>query len=271
MSSVLKYGFIGGGNMAEALIRGMIQGGRLEPADIMVSDPQSERRRLLSREFQVKAAETNHSLVEESNVLILAVKPQVMDSVLTEVGPVITADQLVISIAAGVTIQRIQSALAASAPVVRAMPNTPALVLAGAAALAAGDFATDAHMAQARMVFEAVGEVIEISENQLDVVTGLSGSGPAYVFVLLEAMTEGAVRLGMVRDQARLLAYQTVLGAAQLAKQSGFHPAQLKEMVTSPGGTTAAGLYELEKSGFRGLIMDAVASAALRARELGRD
>lgn len=269
MGAEERFGFIGGGNMGEAIIKGLLQSGRTRPRNVFVFDPGPGRLEHLNREHQVNMVKSNEALVQETNVIILAVKPQIMDEVLSGIGSILGSGRLVISIAAGVTLKHIQGAIAAPAPVIRVMPNTPALVLAGAAALARGEHAGDEHMALAKSIFESVGLAVEVEEKYMDVVTGLSGSGPAYIFILLEALTDGAVRLGLPRDKARLLAGQTILGAAKLALETGTPPGQLKDMVTSPGGTTAAGLHVLERGGFRGLVMDAVDAAAKRSAELG--
>jgi len=269
MTTTGLFGFSGGGNMGEALIKGLLQSGRAKPANIYVFDPATYRTEHLQKTYGVTPVGNNQALVNRAGVIVLAVKPQNVDEVLKEIGAGLKEDQLVISIAAGVTLARIQGAIAAQVPVIRVMPNTPALVLSGAAALAKGKYTTAEHMTLARNMFESVGLVVEVEEKYMDVVTGLSGSGPAYIFVLLEALTDGAVRLGLPRDQAKLLAAQTILGAAKLALETGDHPGRLKDMVTSPGGTTAAGLYVLERGGFRGLVMEAVAAATLRCQELG--
>lgn len=270
MGTSQRFGFIGGGNMGEALIRGLLQSGRAQAQDILVSDPAPARQEHLRGEYQVRLAQSNEALVGEANVVVLAVKPQDMDRVLEEIETAVRADHLLISIAAGVTLDRIQAAVPAPAAVIRVMPNTPALVLAGAAALAPGVYAKPEHVALARSLFEAVGVAVEVDEKHMDAVTGLSGSGPAYVFLLLEALADGAVRLGLPREQALVLAGQTILGAARLALEKKAHPGELKDMVTSPGGTTAAGLHVLERGGFRGLVMEAVAAAASRSAELSR-
>ena len=270
MGATKRFGFIGGGNMAEAIIKGVLQSGLAKPEEITVFDPDSDRKNLLKEDYGLEPATDNASLVKDSETVVLAVKPQTMDSVLNEIGSLFTNKHLVVSVAAGVPITRIQSAIGASTPVVRVMPNTPALVLSGAAALAGGSFAQEEHMARAAAIFESVGQAVIVEEKYLDVVTGLSGSGPAYVFVFLEALADGAVRMGLPRKEAWLLACQTVLGSAKLARDSGMHPGQLKDQVTSPGGTTIAGLHALEKGGFRGVVMDAVAAATTKSKELGK-
>ena len=271
MGAVERFGFIGGGNMGEALIKGLLQSGRAQPQDIIVFDVMPDRQKHLLEKYEIFPADNNSAVIEEATIIVLAVKPQNMDNVLGEIGPLVTSEQILVSIAAGVTLGKLEQYIRSEAPVIRVMPNTPALALAGAAALAPGTHATKEDMAKAMRIFEAVGVAVDVEEKYMDIVTGLSGSGPAYVFVLLEALTDGAVRLGLPRNQAQLLASQTILGAAKLAQETGVHPGQLKDMVTSPGGTTAAGLHALEKGGFRSLIMDAVAAAANRSAELGSE
>jgi pyrroline-5-carboxylate reductase len=269
MSGFGKYGFIGGGNMGGALIKGLIQSGLAVPSDIYVFEPDQQTAQELADQYRVNLISNNQDLLKQAGVIVLAVKPQVMDQVLGEIGQGLTEKHLLISVAAGVSLGHIQSVLSASVPLIRAMPNTPALVLGGASVLSPGAFATRDHMAKALAVFGAVGLAVEMDEKYLDVVTGLSGSGPAYVFVLLEALADGAVRMGLPRREAQLLSAQTVMGAAKLALESDLHTGQLKDMVTSPGGTTIAGLQALENGGFRGVVMEAVAAATKRARELG--
>lgn len=265
-----KYGIIGGGNMGEALIKGMLKGGLAKPKEISFFEPTLDRRSYLTAEYSINAARTNMELVDGSQIIILAVKPQVMDVVLSEIGSSVTNDHLVVSIAAGVRIEDMESKLASGVPVIRSMPNTPALVLASATAMAAGTHAKAEHLVKAREIFESVGVAIEVDEKQMDVVTGLSGSGPAYVFLMMEAMADAGVLRGLARPEAILLAEQTIYGAALLALESKTHPAELKDMVTSPGGTTIAGLKVLEDGGFRGLIMEAVNVATQRSIELGK-
>jgi pyrroline-5-carboxylate reductase len=193
----------------------------------------------------------------------------VLKAVLEEIGDVIQENQLLISVAAGVPLNRLQSAVRSSAPIVRVMPNTPSLVMAGAAALAAGSFAGREHVDRAKEMLDAVGQAVVVEEKYMDAVTGLSGSGPAYIFSLLEALVEGGVRMGLPRETARALALQTVVGAAELVRRTGLHPAELRDRVTSPGGTTAAGLFALEERAFKAAIMAAVEASARRSEELG--
>ena len=270
MATRRKYGVFGGGNMGEALVKGLLSSGRAASEDVAVSEPLDERRSYLEETYKVKVLKENTALAPGAAVLILAVKPQVVVHVLEEIRTLVEPEQLVVSIAAGVTTGAIESTLRAGVPVVRAMPNTPALVLAGATAVAGGRHASAAHLEAARALFESVGRVVEVEEKDMDAVTGLSGSGPAYFFVMLEALADAGVLLGLPRDKALMLASQTALGAARLVLESGLHPGRLKDMVTSPGGTTIAGLKVLEQGGIRGLLMAAVEAATQRSLELGR-
>ncbi|MBW2624046.1 MAG: pyrroline-5-carboxylate reductase [Deltaproteobacteria bacterium] len=269
MGTESSFGVIGGGNMGEALVKGLILSGQRGPAQIIVSEPLESRREFLREEYQIVVTEDNQVLMKEAENIILAVKPQIMDRVLDDIKAAVTPDHLIISIAAGVNLATIQGALPDGVPVIRTMPNTPALVLAGAAAMAPGKYAGPEHMETARGLFEAVGLVVEVEEKHLDAVTGLSGSGPAYVFIFLEALADAGVLMGLARPDALALAAQTILGSAQLAMETGRHTGQLKDMVTSPGGTTIAGLSVLELGGLRGLIMEAVKTATNRSIELG--
>ncbi len=268
----LRIGFLGAGAMGEALVTGVLAAG--VPAErLRAADPDPRRCERLAREHGIACCAANAEVVRESDVVVLAVKPGLVAAVLAELaglGADVLRRPLWVSIAAGVPLATIEGALPAGARAVRAMPNTPALVGAGATAFVAGAAAGPADRDVARALFESVGVVWEASaESQLDAVTGLSGSGPAYVFVLLEALADAGVRMGLPRDAAATLATQTVLGAARLAQVSGRHPASLKDQVTSPGGTTIAGLERLEAGGFRAAIHEAVAAATRRSRELG--
>jgi pyrroline-5-carboxylate reductase len=265
-----RVGFVGGGNMGEALIRGLL-GANLVPAELMAAtDVRTERTAQLTRQFGITAHDNNPRLVREADVVILAVKPQVMASVLAEIAPVVTARHLLISIAAGVATATIRAGLGKDARIVRVMPNTPALVLQGAAAIAGGAGAAPEDLAVAEEIFGAVGRVVVLDEGAMDAVTGLSGSGPAYVAIVIESLADGGVRMGLDRATAMTLATQTVLGAAQLLLETGMHPGALKDMVSSPGGTTIAGITALEEGGVRATFIRAVERATLRSRELGR-
>ncbi len=264
-------GFLGGGNMAEALIRGLVRGGHLEPQDVGASGPRPERMDELAREYGIRTTTDNLELVKQSRIVVLSVKPQIIDRVLLQVGKQLQEGTLIISVAAGVTTAHIEERVAAGIRVVRAMPNTPALVGAGATALARGAHANDEDIALARVMFDAVGISVVLEESQLDAVTGLSGSGPAYIFLILEAMADAGVKVGLSRRNAQLLAAQTVMGSAKLLLETNQHPGQLKDMVTSPGGTAIAGLHTLEEGGLRTTLINAVESATRRSRELGRE
>jgi pyrroline-5-carboxylate reductase len=263
-------GFVGAGNMAAALLQGLLRGGRFTPDQIVASDVRPGRLTELGKAHGIRTTSDNIALFRDCDVIVLAVKPQVIDTVLLEVGMFVRAEQVVVSIAAGVPLAHIESRLPSGSRVIRAMPNTPALVQAGATALAAGRCASSGDLEIARGLFEAVGRVVVLAEAQLDAVTGLSGSGPAFVMLVIEAMADGGVKVGLPRDVAQLLAAQTVLGAAKLLVDTGEHPARLKDMVTSPGGTTIAGVHALESRGVRSAFMDAVEAATRRSAELGR-
>ncbi len=261
--------FLGGGQMAEALIGGLLAAHVGEPPSIYATDPLVGRREVLKSRFCIEVSEHNTMAVRAADMVVLAVKPQAMPTLLAEVGTALTG-KLVVSIAAGVTTAWIRERIAAPRGIVRAMPNMPALVRAGATAVAyeTGLSASDVAMVQA--LFEAVGSVVSVEEGLMDAVTGLSGSGPAYVFVAIEALADGGVKMGLPRATAELLAAQTVLGAARMVLERGEHPARLKDQVASPGGTTIAGLHQLEAGGIRSCLMAAVEAATKRSQELGR-
>jgi len=265
-----RVGFVGGGNMAEALLRGLL-GTSLVPAELLAAtDVRPERTAQLTRQFGITAHADNPRLVGEADVVILAVKPQIMATVLAEIAPAVTARHLLISIAAGVATTTIRAALGKEARIIRVMPNTPALVLQGAAAIAHGPGLGADDLATAEAIFGAVGRVVVLDETLMDAVTGLSGSGPGYVAIVIEALADGGVKMGLDRVTAMTLATQTVLGAAQLLSETGMHPGALKDMVSSPGGTTIAGIAALEEGGLRTTLIRAVERATLRSRELGR-
>jgi len=261
-------GFIGAGNMAEAMIRGLLRGKDFAPAQISASGPREERMRELRETYGITAT-TDNNVPAAAQIVVLSVKPQIMSRVLDEVADAIAADALVISIAAGVPVSTIQSRLAGGTRVVRAMPNTPALVDAAATAIAGGEHARESDLADAKRIFDAIGLTVTLDESQLDAVTGLSGSGPAYVFLILEALSDAGVKVGLSRRTAQLLAAQTVLGSAKLLLETNEHPGRLKDMVTSPGGTAITGLHTLENGGVRTTLMNAVEAATRRSRELG--
>ncbi|HSQ68084.1 MAG TPA: pyrroline-5-carboxylate reductase [Polyangiaceae bacterium] len=262
-------GFLGTGNMAGALIKGLLHSGTVTADRIVASDLKPERLALLTETHGIRTTQDNHALVRDVDVLVLAVKPQAIDKVLSSIALDVHERHLVISVAAGVTLAALEAKLP-DVRIVRAMPNTAAIVLAGATAIAPGSHATEADMEVARLLFEAVGRVVVLEEASLDAVTGLSGSGPAYVMLMIEAMADGGVKVGLHRDTALLLAAQTVYGSAKLLLETGEHPGRIKDQVTSPGGTAIAGLHTLEAGGLRRTLIDAVEAATLRAGELGR-
>lgn len=262
-------GFIGGGNMAAALVKGLLHSKVVPPERIIVSDVKDERLQLLRDKHGVRTTDDNAELVRDADVVVLSVKPQVIDKVLAAIGKDIRPTQLIVSVAAGVPVVAMEARLPDGARVVRTMPNTPATVDAGATAIAAGTHATDEDLAIANELFSAVGRVVTLDETLLDAVTGLSGSGPAYVMLMIEALADGGVKVGLHRDTALLLAAQTVYGSAKLLLETGEHPGRLKDMVTSPGGTAIAGLHTLESGGLRRTLIDAVEAATTRAAVLG--
>ncbi|MBD2448380.1 pyrroline-5-carboxylate reductase [Nostoc sp. FACHB-152] len=268
----IKFGLIGGGVMGEALLSRLIARGIYQPSEVIVSEPQSARQAFLQQQYDVTVT-TDNSLVfqQAQEVIFLAVKPQVFSAIAQELADIILKEHspLVISILAGVSLHQLEAAFP-QLPVIRAMPNTPATVGAGMTAICLGAYTTTKHQQIAQQLFSAVGEVVEVSESLMDAVTGLSGSGPAYVSILVEALADGGVAAGLSRSIANQLALQTVLGTAQLLHESKMHPAELKDRVTSPGGTTIAGISQLEKAGFRSALIEAVKAATMRSHELGK-
>jgi pyrroline-5-carboxylate reductase len=254
--------------MATALIRGMVRAGVAQADRILVSDPLEGARASLAADPGVVTLASNAKVAERSEILVLAVKPQSMTSVLAEIQPLVGPDHLVISVAAGVTLETLGSWLGPDCRLIRVMPNTPALVGAGGAGYAIGANARAADEELVRKCLDSVGRSFRVTEPLLDAVTGLCGSGPAFVYVMIEALSDGGVRMGLPRDVATGLAAQTVLGAARMVLETGLHPGALKDQVTSPGGTTIAGLHALERAGVRGAFMDAVEAATRRATEL---
>jgi pyrroline-5-carboxylate reductase len=263
-------GFIGAGNMAEAMIRGLLEA-RLVTADqLIASDIIEAKRQQIHVRYGIQTVTDGGDVAAKASILVLAVKPQDMAAALNGIAASVDQTKTVISVAAGITMAFIAEGLPAKTRIVRAMPNAPALVLAGAAGLSKGEYATAEDLQIAETIFSAVGKAVIVEEKHLDAVTGLSGSGPAYVFLFVEALADAGVKMGLARDVAGLLAAQTVLGAAKMVLESGRHPAELKDMVASPGGTTIAGLYALERGGLRGTVIEAVEAATIRSRELGR-
>lgn len=264
-----KIGVIGIGNMGNALMQGWFAASVTRPEDVMVSDPDTAKVRVASKDFKVKVARDNAELAARSDLILLAVKPQVMDPVLQEIAQQVTSKTLLISIAAGVPLSRIEKGIGKKVRSVRVMPNTPALIQEGASALCFNAHVTASDRKLAIRLLDAAGQTVVVEEKMMDAVTGLSGSGPAYIFVLIEALSDAGVRQGLPRDVAHKLAVQTVRGASGMVMQSGKHPGELKDMVTSPGGTTIAGLHALEQGKFRAALFNAVEAATQRSKELG--
>ena len=264
-----KIGFVGAGNMGEAMIKGLLAATLVTPKAVYATDVRSERLKELDRRYGIQVAADNPALVRDVDVVILAVKPQIIEPVLQEVAHALTRAKLMISIAAGVSTARLRAVLGKQARLIRVMPNTPALVLAGVTAIAKAEGLEPGDLDTASEIFSAVGRVVVLEEELLDAVTGLSGSGPAYVALVIESLADGGVKMGLDRITAMTLATQTVLGAAKLLLETGLHPGALKDMVSSPGGTSIAGIAALEEGGVRTTFIKAVERATQRSRELG--
>jgi pyrroline-5-carboxylate reductase len=265
-----KIGLLGAGNMASALIRGLLGSNTLRPEQLRASDPRPDQLSALAKNYGIETHSDNSALLAWANVVVLSVKPQVIGQVLEQASSQLAPNTLVISIAAGVPLAAIEARLPAGTRVLRAMPNTAAIALASATGVAPGAHASPEDLRFAQALFEAVGRSVVLDESALDAVTGLSGSGPAYVMLIIDALADGGVKVGLSRETALLLAAQTVYGSAKLLLETGEHPGRLKDMVTSPGGTTIAGLHALEAGGLRYTLMNAVELATRRATELGQ-
>ena len=265
-----KIGFIGAGNMGEALIKGLVTANVVPAEALWASDVRLERLKELDRQYGIQLAPNNGELVRQADVVIMAVKPQIMTPVLREIAPVLIKKKLMISIAAGVSTAKIRAVFGKDVRLIRVMPNTPALVLEGVTAIAKAEGLEPDDLDTAGEIFSAVGRVVVLEEELLDAVTGLSGSGPAYVALVIESLADGGVRMGLDRITAMTLATQTVLGAAKLLLDTGMHPGALKDMVSSPGGTSIAGIAALEEGGIRTTFIKAVERATLRSKELGQ-
>jgi pyrroline-5-carboxylate reductase len=270
MAVKLTLGFLGAGKMATALARGFIQAGLVTPKQVIASDPSPAARAAFAKETGAKTTPSNPEAAKFARVLLLAVKPDHVAEALSEIREVFTPGHLLISIAAGVPLARLEAGLDAGARLIRVMPNTPALVGASATAFAPGKSARLEDAALAQKLFSAVGLVFQLKEPLLDAVTGLSGSGPAFVYLVIEGLSDGGVAAGLPRDVATRLAAQTLLGGARMVLETGLHPAALKDMVTSPGGTTIEGLHELEKGRLRATLISAVRAATEKSRKLGQ-
>jgi pyrroline-5-carboxylate reductase len=265
-----KIGIIGAGKIGSAIARGLINAGLVKSNQVIASDVSDSLRQAIAQELGIKVTSANQVVCDFADVVILAVKPQILESVVEEISQTIAASKLLVSVAAGVPISRIEANLLPGARIVRVMPNICCVVGAAAAGYAAGQHATDADLEIVGAILNSFGVGLPVEEKYLDAVTGLSGSGPAYVYMFMEALADGGVEMGLSREVALKLALQTVYGAARMALESRKHLGELKDEVTSPGGTTIAGLYALEKTGFRGSVMDAVISATKRSQELGK-
>jgi pyrroline-5-carboxylate reductase len=268
--SPLRVGFLGAGQMAAALARGWLASGLISPTTCKASDPVPAARTRFQEQTGCAATADNREVVATSDVLVLAVKPQTMPALLEEIRHAVTERHVIISIAAGITLKQLADGLLANYRLVRVMPNTPCLVGESAAGFATGPGAKPEDAAVVEKLFNAVGKAFALPESLLDAVTGLSGSGPAFVYVLIDALADGGVRMGLPRDAALTLAAQTVLGSARMVLETKQHPMVLKDAVASPGGTTIAGLQALERGGFRAALMDAVEAATRRSTELGQ-
>ena len=265
-----KIGVVGAGKIGSAIARGVIRAGLATKEKVIASDVSDALRQSITQELGIKATADNSELCDFADIVILAVKPQVVDPVAKEIAKKVGKSKLVVSVAAGVPLARIEANLSPGARVVRVMPNIPCVVGAGAAGFAGGAHATAADLEKVGAILNSFGIGLPVEEKYLDAVTGLSGSGPAYVFLFMEALADGGVQVGLARDIALRLAMQTVYGAAKMALESNKHLGELKDEVTSPGGTTIAGLYAMEQKGFRGTVIDAVVNATRRSQELGK-
>jgi pyrroline-5-carboxylate reductase len=263
-------GFIGAGNMGEVLIRGLIQSGKVEKTDIIASDASPERLEYISKTYGIRTTASNVELVKNASIVIIGVKPHNIDDLLDELSSSGNENHQFISIAAGIPTEKFVKKMHPKSSILRVMPNAPASVLAGMAAIFPGKNTTPADLECAVFIFECVGRTVIIkNEALMDVVTGLSGSGPAFIFMAIESLSDAGVQLGITRKEASLLAAQTVFGAAKMLLETGKQPSELRDIVATPGGTTVAGLKSLERGNFRATIMDAVEAATVRSRELG--
>jgi pyrroline-5-carboxylate reductase len=266
-----KLGFIGAGNMATALVKGIIEGRRYRPAQIKVADVDKDRLKALTIGSGIEGESSNRHLMRNCGTVVLAVKPQNIREVLGEIKEEVTLNHLIISIAAGIPLKRIQNILENEVPLIRVMPNTPALIQMGMSALAAGKYAQEEHLAIAQSIFESVGETIVVSEEMMDAVTAVSGSGPGYLFRIMESFVKAAEELGFDSATALKLVLQTALGASHLADTSKKSLSELRAMVASPGGTTAAGLAVFEQKGLEKTIREGVEAAFSRSLELAKE
>ena len=270
MATQLKIGFLGAGKMATALAKGLVNAKLVKANQLVAADPFDVARKHFATTTGAKTVAANLDVAKTANVLILATKPDQVATALAEISGAFTKNHLLISIAAGITLPKLEAALPPGARVIRVMPNTPALVGAGASGFALGKNATAADGELAKKLLSAVGLALQVKESLLDAVTGLSGSGPAYVYQFIEALSDGGVASGLPRDIATKLAAQTVLGGAKMVLETGLHPGALKDQVASPGGTTIEGIHELEKGKLRATVMSAVRAATEKSKKLGQ-
>jgi pyrroline-5-carboxylate reductase len=264
-----QVGILGTGNMGEALIHGLLYGHLCRPEQIFCSDVRAERLKVIREKYGVKSASHNVEVVKQSDIVILAVKPQIMKQVVEEIAKYLDLSKLIISIAAGVPLNAIEACARKDLKLIRVMSNICVSVREGVSAIAGGKHALKEDLMMAKTIFDSVGKSLFIEENLLDAVTGLSGSGPAYIFLIIDALADAGVKVGLSRDDALILAPQTVLGAAKMLIETGEHPGKLKDMVTSPGGTAIAGLHTLEEGGLRTTLINAVEIATQRSKALG--
>jgi len=265
-----KIAVIGAGNMGGALISGMLSKPWARAGNFIISDIDKSKLKKLSKELKISVTDNNRKAVSGADIIILAVKPQIMDLVLEEINTALNKNQILISIAAGITISRIHSLVGKNMPIIRAMPNISALVAESATAICAGKYATKKDIKKAVEIMESIGTVVEVREMLMDAVTGLSGTGPMYIFLLVEGMSDAGVKVGLSRDVSNSLSVQTVLGAAKIMQETGWHPGRLKDLVTSPGGTAISALHSLERNGMKAMLIDAVETATKRSIELGK-
>ena len=265
-----QVGFVGSGNMGEALIHGLLHGHLCRPDQIICSDTRSEKLKMIREKYGVKGPSHNTEVVKQSDIIVLAVKPQIMKPVVSEIAKNLDFSKLIISIAAGVPLEAIESCAKKELKLIRVMPNICVSVREGISAIAAGKHALKEDLLMAKTIFDSVGKSLFIEEGLLDAVTGLSGSGPAYIFLIIDALADAGVKVGLSRDDALILSSQTVLGAAKMLLETGEHPGKLKDLVTSPGGTAIAGLHTLEEGGLRTTLINAVEVATRRSEALGK-
>jgi pyrroline-5-carboxylate reductase len=270
MAETLSIGFLGAGKMASALAKGFLTAGLVAPENLIASDPFDAARAAFQKETGARTTSSNLEVLKSAQTVFIAVKPAHVAALLTEIKSAAKSSHLFITIASGVPLHKYEAGLGVSTRVIRVMPNTPAMVGASASAYSLGNAATREDGEWARKLLSAVGLAYEVKESLLDAVTGLSGSGPAYIYLVIEALSDGGVAAGLPRDIATRLAAQTVLGSAKMVLETGLHPGALKDMVTSPGGTTIEGIHELEKGGVRAALMSAVRAASDKSKKLGQ-